>query len=151
MVLGLLWLRNILYDCFFFFFSSRRLHTMCALLTGVQTCALPISSCDKRRSRSGCRATHGPERPPHPAWAFRARRSGRAETPPAARRCRSKGRARKSRTDCPAPGCGNSSRPETPRSRSEEHTSELQSLMRISYAVFCLKKKNNEQHYTSRH
>src|SRR3546814_11690801 len=30
------------------------------------------------------------------------------------------------------------------RSRSEEHTSELQSLMRISYAVFCLKKKNKE-------
>src|SRR3546814_4419368 len=30
------------------------------------------------------------------------------------------------------------------RSRSEEHTSELQSLMRISYAVFCLKKKNNQ-------
>src|SRR3546814_560146 len=29
------------------------------------------------------------------------------------------------------------------RCRSEEHTSELQSLMRISYAVFCLKKKNN--------
>src|SRR3546814_7098450 len=29
----------------------------------------------------------------------------------------------------------------TPRTRSEEHTSELQSLMRISYAVFCLKKK----------
>src|SRR3546814_6897239 len=29
------------------------------------------------------------------------------------------------------------------RIRSEEHTSELQSLMRISYAVFCLKKKNN--------
>src|SRR3546814_2998398 len=29
--------------------------------------------------------------------------------------------------------------------RSEEHTSELQSLMRISYAVFCLKKKNKEQ------
>src|SRR3546814_6744564 len=30
-----------------------------------------------------------------------------------------------------------------PRRRSEEHTSELQSLMRISYAVFCMKKKNN--------
>src|SRR3546814_4163781 len=29
--------------------------------------------------------------------------------------------------------------------RSEEHTSELQSLMRISYAVFCLKKKKNRQ------
>src|SRR3546814_2295418 len=31
----------------------------------------------------------------------------------------------------------------TERIRSEEHTSELQSLMRISYAVFCLKKKQN--------
>src|SRR3546814_6232295 len=31
--------------------------------------------------------------------------------------------------------------------RSEEHTSELQSLMRISYAVFCLKKKNNKKHF----
>src|SRR3546814_9629350 len=31
----------------------------------------------------------------------------------------------------------------TPGIRSEEHTSELQSLMRISYAVFCLKKKNS--------
>src|SRR3546814_4260982 len=30
--------------------------------------------------------------------------------------------------------------------RSEEHTSELQSLMRTPYAVFCLKKKNNTQH-----
>src|SRR3546814_4506789 len=33
--------------------------------------------------------------------------------------------------------------------RSEEHTSELQSLMRISYAVFCLKKKNNRRKVTS--
>src|SRR3546814_10647216 len=32
--------------------------------------------------------------------------------------------------------------------RSEEHTSELQSLMRISYAVFCLKKKNKEKTQT---
>src|SRR3546814_2799144 len=32
--------------------------------------------------------------------------------------------------------------PDAPPRRSEEHTSELQSLMRISYAVFCLKKKN---------
>src|SRR3546814_7372681 len=35
-----------------------------------------------------------------------------------------------------------------PLPRSEEHTSELQSLMRISYAVFCLKKKN--EHITNR-
>src|SRR3546814_9899073 len=33
--------------------------------------------------------------------------------------------------------------------RSEEHTSELQSLMRISYAVFCLKKKQNTKLYTT--
>src|SRR3546814_8205046 len=32
-----------------------------------------------------------------------------------------------------------------PRHRSEEHTSELQSLMRISYAVFCLKKKKKQK------
>src|SRR3546814_8274179 len=32
--------------------------------------------------------------------------------------------------------------------RSEEHTSELQSLMRISYAVFCLKKKKRQSNYT---
>src|SRR3546814_7299595 len=30
------------FSCFFFFFSSRRRHTRCALVTGVQTCALPI-------------------------------------------------------------------------------------------------------------
>src|SRR3546814_10764575 len=34
------------------------------------------------------------------------------------------------------------------RRRSEEHTSELQSLMRISYAVFCLKKKNKHRRHT---
>src|SRR3546814_4269143 len=35
--------------------------------------------------------------------------------------------------------------PILPHQRSEEHTSELQSLMRISYAVFCLKKKKKSQ------
>src|SRR3546814_7567484 len=37
------------------------------------------------------------------------------------------------------------------RARSEEHTSELQSLMRISYAVFCLKKKNKKYLSTCSH
>src|SRR3546814_10481134 len=36
--------------------------------------------------------------------------------------------------------------PDSPETRSEEHTSELQSLMRISYAVFCLKKKKLKTH-----
>src|SRR3546814_8127326 len=49
---------------------------------------------------------------------------------------------------CAAPSC---SRRSWSRggSRSEEHTSELQSLMRISYAVFCLKKKTIEKSHTS--
>src|SRR3546814_8567260 len=38
---------------------------------------------------------------------------------------------------------------EDQKKRSEEHTSELQSLMRISYAVFCLKKKKTGQLYTN--
>src|SRR3546814_6190991 len=50
------------------------------------------------------------------------------------------GRARsvRGRRDCSVRGVGHSRRNPD---RSEEHTSELQSLMRISYAVFCLKKK----------
>src|SRR3546814_3594960 len=60
-----------------------------------------------------------------------------------------------------SPGCGRSRRraadrpgPASPAAgcpdgqRSEEHTSELQSLMRISYAVFCLKKKNTHKQKT---
>src|SRR3546814_4216984 len=43
--------------------------------------------------------------------------------------------------------CGSSDRYRAFRpARSEEHTSELQSLMRISYAVFCLKKKKQKEH-----
>src|SRR3546814_6238440 len=47
--------------------------------------------------------------------------------------------------DSPTLGCGGAS------TRSEEHTSELQSLMRISYAVFCLKKKKKKNKYTNRY
>src|SRR3546814_7466070 len=45
------------------------------------------------------------------------------------------------------PGSPSSASP-APLWRSEEHTSELQSLMRISYAVFCLKKKKKYNTYT---
>src|SRR3546814_1881971 len=54
--------------------------------------------------------------------------------------------------DIPCTGQGREPHPTTKRQlRSEEHTSELQSLMRISYAVFCLKKTklNNNNKYTT--
>src|SRR3546814_10202393 len=80
-----------------FFFSSRGRHTRGALVTGVQTCALPIWAHRRIATIVGAIMTTSP--PP----------STRAGL------------------------------------RSEEHTSELQSLMRISYAVFCLKKKKQQQ------
>src|SRR3546814_6656932 len=43
-----------------FFFSSRRRHTRCALVTGVQTCALPISSCRHGLQRARDRAKEQP-------------------------------------------------------------------------------------------
>src|SRR3546814_3563816 len=39
------YVRLVCSSVFFFFFSSRRRHTRCALVTGVQTCALPICTC----------------------------------------------------------------------------------------------------------
>src|SRR3546814_2618633 len=130
---------------FFFFFSSRRRHTRCALVTGVQTCALPIFPIVPE--------CHGGN-PALPVWASR---SASTQWP----LCRTAGNGGNygwrplSRTFAAAgAGCrwhlyrrnlSDSGRPRARRcgeGRSEEHTSELQSLMRISYAVFCLKKKN---------
>src|SRR3546814_10295879 len=65
-----------------------------------------------------------------------------AVMPPAVRRLKTQ-----QITEVPLTRNGRQRMGETPRGtldrRSEEHTSELQSLMRISYAVFCLKKKTN--------
>src|SRR3546814_4719554 len=61
--------------------------------------------------------------------------------------CRSGDRYDPLRQNCPRPGPWRTD-PRARRlflqARSEEHTSELQSLMRISYAVFCLKKKKKQ-------
>src|SRR3546814_4339016 len=56
-------------------------------------------------------------------------------------RCRATGG---NRAAAPVPRAARGTAPRP--ARSEEHTSELQSLMRISYAVFCLKKKKSKQH-----
>src|SRR3546814_5209933 len=74
---------------------------------------------------------------------FRSRSDGGAARRPLHHRPRLSGGP-----DRPRPSGG--ADPEIPRS--EEHTSELQSLMRISYAVFCLKKKNiTHQTKTTKH
>src|SRR3546814_6842623 len=49
------------------------------------------------------------------------------------------------RLDAKAAHAGRRRQQQRQQGRSEEHTSELQSLMRISYAVFCLKKKKKQQ------
>src|SRR3546814_2922208 len=51
--------------------------------------------------------------------------------------------------DTPPPPLEPGSEFDLSKDRSEEHTSELQSLMRISYAVFCLQKKNTTYHVPS--
>src|SRR3546814_5271995 len=107
---------------FVFFFSSRRRHTRCALVNGVQTCALPIS----------------PENAA--SWALfegYARRRGLSfGKAPKFERERHFGGAHETEWEVSI------GLPPAASARSEEHTSELQSLMRISYAVFCLKTKN---------
>src|SRR3546814_5254463 len=118
-----------------FFFSSRRRHTRCALVTGVQTCALPISA--ERPLAAG--RVSGREalaifvvlslmalalllslRSTLALWLSLPAVAFAAAYPFAKR---------------------------VLAIRSEEHTSELQSLMRTSYAVFCLKKKNGRPQF----
>src|SRR3546814_7719869 len=116
--------------------SSRRRHTRCALVTGVQTCALPIwirlrevrivpdveveivDALNAIRARYDYVFTTGGIGPTHDDITVDA--------------------------VAKALGVGVIVHPQARAilERSEEHTSELQSLMRISYAVFCLKKKN---------
>src|SRR3546814_2808072 len=131
-----------------FFFSSRRRHTRCALVTGVQTCALPISRdgagpaggeselivavrvVEAARGRAavadmdivtggGC---EGALRKNGGSLSQRGDRDG-------GQKHRRESIFRGHRTSLPF-------RVGVPPCRSEEHTSELQSLMRISYAVF---------------
>src|SRR3546814_4444126 len=126
-----------------FFFSSIRRHTRCALVTGVQTCALPICPppCDRELFVGERDAEHIDigntvqiERHTAPAAADVEHTLARLEQQLGG----DMGllvRLRLFKRFVPRIG-----------PRSEEHTSELQSLMRISYAVFCLKKKKIKKH-----
>src|SRR3546814_10493702 len=127
-----------------FFFSSRRRHTSCALVTGVQTCALPIY----RREPLLTPTDHLTARDKsHRRLLDRRPVIGIFESQHVS--CK---RIDLFRRDFEVHDIGKIMRILEPRveglsgqsgSRSEEHTSELQSLMRISYAVFCLKKKKH--------
>src|SRR3546814_7599309 len=125
--------------CASFFFSSRRRHTSGALVTGVQTCALPIYRRSGLPAKSeigavfpGCLSRPAPDRDSIAEirpWKTKLEMLNKSLK--LFLRTKS-GEVQDMRTVILA-GLA---------LRSEEHTSELQSLMRISYAVFCLKKKN---------
>src|SRR3546814_1164429 len=130
------------------FFSSRRRHTRCALVTGVQTCALPIFLLmavlvarlgwqlplvrDAERALYDARAT---AMAPHVGQDRRillVTYNDETLFNTGIRSPLDRGILARALANIDA-------------MRSEEHTSELQSLMRISYAVFCLKKKTHIQ------
>src|SRR3546814_10683087 len=105
-----------------FFVPSRRRHTRCALVTGVQTCALPLCGGEARQL---ARLIEGAA-----VGIFHIEGVDRHAV----------GEGEDARSGDRGPGDGHGAGDATEQ-RSEEHTSELQSLMRTSYAVFCLKKK----------
>src|SRR3546814_8610174 len=132
----------------FFFFSSRRRHTRGALVTGVQTCALPIYLKGLRLSLCWGKAYigHGARRATSLDCSTGATRNlhasqscpSRSDLRPSPRKTGRAAPGVAGSRDCTEPTQSDAGQPVP---RSEEHTSELQSLMRTSYAVFCLKKK----------
>src|SRR3546814_5210741 len=110
---------------------------------------------DARRAGAGAAARHPRTRadraflaahPRHPYPAAPRHAQHAAHLSPAADRARRLRAARRRRNAKLARGRAADFRRQF---RSEEHTSELQSLMRISYAVFCLKKKKKHEIYSS--
>src|SRR3546814_8303324 len=121
----------------FFFFSSRRRHTRCALVTGVQTCALPI--CDKAVEFSSIGGWLGFT---DKYWLAALIPGDQQDVKARISHTQPKDDVEHFQADYL--GGGITVEPDKTAqnaSRSEEHTSELQSLMRISYDVFCLTKK----------
>src|SRR3546814_5441649 len=123
----------------FFFFSSRRRHTSGALVTGVQTCALPILG----RQHADARRGDAHQRDRDEEGVFAAQPVAQIAEKDRAQRPHAKARAERGEREQKG-GSLVLRGEEQLADRSEEHTSELQSLMRISYAVFCLKKTNNQ-------
>src|SRR3546814_9192548 len=133
----------------FFVFSSRRRHTRCALVTGVQTCALPISVEDPAAERQALARRAGlvvedgiasadivVSSLPHDNALVNVSERVTQQTGVGVMWIDTSTVSPEASAFV-AQACARAG-------RSEEHTSELQSLMRISYAVFCLKKKKKQ-------
>src|SRR3546814_4112353 len=143
-----------LYCCYFVFFKQKTAYEMrisdwssdvCSSDLAAKARPCPAGSAAAPRYRAARPPPHGRERPfparrHRPPSAADDRRAplpaGRERGCPSCNRSPAHGR--------PSPAAGPPYPP--PRRRSEEHTSELQSLMRISYAVICLKTKNTTTH-----
>src|SRR3546814_3534900 len=121
----------------FFLFSSRRRHTRCALVTGVQTCALPISHAAAPLFLPFASGGEGEGRWQRGRVAPELLQEN-CHDPSASEACRNPGYRGPRKRRTPLWRRARTARPAC--CRSEEHTSELQSLMRTSYASFCLKK-----------
>src|SRR3546814_5178748 len=125
-----------------FVFSSRRRHTRCALVTGVQTCALPISAADRLDRDADCTRTGGLD----VGIERKIDRAARAVRP--ATEAKAVYGTRLAAIVDTGKAAAAADR------RTDEHTSDLQSLMRNSYAVFCLHKtkiRKNEYYSTTMH
>src|SRR3546814_1131909 len=121
------------------FFSSRRRHTSCALVTGVQTCALPILSVADNLGRALAALSEEQRADDAIKPLITGLEATERELLSVFER---NGITRIAAIGLPLDPNQHQAMLEIPSDkRSEEHTSELQSLMRISYAVFCLKKK----------
>src|SRR3546814_1150950 len=120
----------------YLFYTSRRRQTRCALVTEVQTCALPICRPDYGHPFVGQRLHHAPQILTADRIDTDTRFIEQQDSRP--------GHQCAGETQLLLHAAGELARQASGKGgktcRSEEHTSELQSLMRISYAVFCLKK-----------
>src|SRR3546814_5855370 len=128
------------YCCFFF--SSRRRHTRCALVTGVQD----VCSSDLEALQVFLREGHARRDLRRCVTGFHLVNAHAARLQLGSLRfgqlAEAVGGFPKGHVEGSGALAGGN---EDEAVRSEEHTSELQSLMRISYAVFCLKKKSTTQ------
>src|SRR3546814_7107960 len=130
-----MWLCS-LFLCSFFFFKQKTAYEMRISDWSSDVCSSDLGTPDVGGLRQQCaQAGSGGDRWRQPRRPRERRRS-------TARGGRTRAASRASDTD----------QWRSPRSltRSEEHTSELQSLMRISYAVFCLKKQTTPKHKETR-